>query len=248
MTVRVLLADKPVYRPRRRWRGLEYVFLLFGLIALDYYVWVNTEAVLSQAYESWSFEQDLRGQPASVRGFISEEIARLTGGRTADSGTKAVAQRETPAKPSVTTRPEPLAVIGRIEIPRLHVNVMVREGVTDQTLRQAVGHVPSTALPGELGNVALAAHRDTFFRPLQDIKKDDHITLETLNGSYEYVVESLKVVSPRDVWVLDASNGSTLTLVTCYPFHYIGSAPKRFIVRATQVTALDGRGAQHAGD
>jgi sortase A len=96
--------------------------------------------------------------------------------------------------------------------------------------------MPSTPLPGQLGNAALAGHRDTLFRQLQNIRRDDHITIQTVNGTFEYVVESLKIVQPDDLAVLKANKGDRLlTLITCYPFHYIGSAPQRFIVRARQV-------------
>ena len=244
MTVRVLLDDRPVSPRRSRIRWLEYLFLIAGLIALDYYVWVNASAALSQAYESWSFSQELRGQPVSIQGFISDEIAMLLGRKPAEPvaekrpAAPAVPGQKNPPQPAVP--PAPMSVIGRIAIPRLHVNVMVREGVTTAALRSAVGHVPSTSLPGQSGNVALAGHRDTFFRPLQGIQKDDKITVETLNGTYEYMVDSLRIVSPKDVWVLHSSNQKALTLVTCYPFYYVGSAPKRFIVHATQIAALDG--------
>jgi sortase A len=126
-------------------------------------------------------------------------------------------------------------LIGRLQIPRLGVAAMVREGADERTLRQAVGHIPGTALPGKTGNVALAGHRDTFFRELRNIRRDDAIDLQTDHGTYRYVVDSTKIVGPREVGVLKASGGETLTLVTCYPFYYIGSAPKRFIVHAAQL-------------
>jgi sortase A len=116
---------------------------------------------------------------------------------------------------------------------------MVREGAGEGTLRTAVGHIPGTALPGAAGNVALAGHRDTFFRALRNIRKNDSIDVQTGHGTYRYLVESTEIVGPRDVAVLKASGGETLTLVTCYPFYYVGSAPKRFIVRAAQVAALN---------
>jgi sortase A len=109
---------------------------------------------------------------------------------------------------------------------------MIMEGTDGRTLRHAVGHIPGTALPGQQGNVALAGHRDTFFRGLRNINKDDEITLTTLHGSYRYRVDSTQVVEPRDTEVLDATTDNILTLVTCYPFYFVGPAPKRFIVRA----------------
>jgi sortase A len=133
--------------------------------------------------------------------------------------------------------PAKRSVIGRLEIPRLQLAVMVREGADEGTLSRAVGHIPGTALPGNIGNVGLAGHRDTFFRALRNIRADDTIELQTTAGTYRYLVKSTKIVTPRDVSVLEASGGETLTLVTCYPFYYVGSAPKRFIVHATQVGA-----------
>jgi sortase A len=137
--------------------------------------------------------------------------------------------------PPAFAPPAPRSVIGRLEIPRLNLAVMVREGADEGTLSRAVGHIPGTALPGNVGNVGLAGHRDTFFRALRNIRADDTIELETTAGTYRYVVKSTRIVTPRDVSVLEASGGETLTLVTCYPFYYVGSAPKRFIVHAAQV-------------
>jgi len=128
-------------------------------------------------------------------------------------------------------------LIGRIEIPRLNVRAVVKEGVDSKTLRRAVGHVPGTALPGEVGNVAFAAHRDTFFRGLRDVRKDDRITVETFDREFQYVVDSTQIVNPKDVQVLRPTQEAVLTLVTCYPFNYVGNAPKRFIVRARQVSS-----------
>jgi sortase A len=126
-------------------------------------------------------------------------------------------------------------LVGRIEIPRLGVSAVVVEGVDKTTLRRAVGHIPGTALPGEPGNAGLAGHRDTFFRPLKDLRIKDQIRFSTLKGDFHYEVESLRIVAPEDVGVLAPSGENVLTLVTCYPFYYVGPAPKRWIVRARQV-------------
>ncbi len=127
-------------------------------------------------------------------------------------------------------------LVGRISIPRLGLSAMVVEGMDRTTLRRGVGHIPGTALPGEAGNVGLSGHRDTFFRPLKDLKIKDEIQLATLKGDFRYEVESLRVVDPADVGVLAPSHDNVLTLVTCYPFFYIGNAPKRFVARARQVS------------
>ena len=126
--------------------------------------------------------------------------------------------------------------LGRIDISSIDLTAMIMEGVDGRTLRHAVGHIPGTPLPGQRGNVALAGHRDTFFRGLRNIHKDDEITLTTLHGTYSYRVDSTQVVEPQDVNVLAATADDLLTLVTCYPFYFVGPAPKRFIVRAHRVT------------
>lgn len=126
--------------------------------------------------------------------------------------------------------------IGRIEIPRLRLSVAVVEGVDTTSLRHAIGHIPGTALPGKAGNVGLAGHRDTFFRPLKDLRIKDEIQVSTPHGNFKYQVVSLKIVEPEDVGVLAPSGENVLTLVTCYPFYFIGPAPKRWIVRAIQVS------------
>lgn len=113
---------------------------------------------------------------------------------------------------------------------------MILEGIDGRTLRRAVGHIPGTPLPGQPGNIALAGHRDTFFRALQNIRVDDEITLETLIGVYSYRVDSTEVVDPGETRVLDNSDDEILTLVTCYPFSFVGPAPKRFVVRARKLT------------
>jgi sortase A len=124
--------------------------------------------------------------------------------------------------------------IGEILIPRLRLTAIVAEGDSAAILRRAVGHLAGTALPGGSGNVVLAGHRDTFFRPLKQVQAGDAITLRTRDGDFEYVVESTAVVLPSDVGVIQPTGGRTLTLITCFPFFYLGSAPDRFIVRARE--------------
>jgi len=124
--------------------------------------------------------------------------------------------------------------IGEIQIPRLGLAAMVVQGDSAAILQRAVGHLADTALPGEPGNVVLAGHRDTFFRPLKRVRAGDAITLKTRNGDFEYLVESTAVVRPSDLQVIQPTNGRTLTLITCFPFSYVGPAPDRFIVRARE--------------
>jgi sortase A len=127
------------------------------------------------------------------------------------------------------------APIGRIEIPRVGVRAMIVNGTTDRDLRRAVGHIEGTPLFGSGGNVGLAGHRDTFFRGLRDIRRGDRIEVRTLQGTYLYTVDATEIVLPNDTEVLNASGRPTLTLVTCFPFDYVGSAPRRFIVEASEV-------------
>lgn len=135
--------------------------------------------------------------------------------------------------------PAPLiegGVIGEIQVPRLNLKAIVVQGASHAILQHAVGHIPDTSLPGQSGNVALAGHRDTFFRPLRHVRVGDAIHLKTLDGDFSYQVESTAVVAASAVEVLNATDGRTLTLITCFPFDYIGAAPNRFIVRAREIT------------
>jgi sortase A len=125
--------------------------------------------------------------------------------------------------------------IGTIHIARLGLTAVIVQGASSDILQRAVGHLSETALPGDSGNVVLAAHRDTFFRPLKGIRVGDAIIVRTYTGEYEYVVVSTAVVSPDAVEVLRPTREPTLTLVTCFPFAYLGTAPDRFIVRARAV-------------
>ena len=145
-------------------------------------------------------------------------------------------QLVSPVRPEATRGPAaPLVsgdLIGRLEIPRRDLSLIVMEGTSAATLRRAVGHIEGTALPGGKGNVALSGHRDTFFRPLRLIRTGDQIIITTLSGKFSYQVISTRVVEPTEMSVLDSTGKDILTLVTCYPFYFVGSAPERFIVRA----------------
>jgi sortase A len=127
------------------------------------------------------------------------------------------------------------APIGELSIPRVKLSAMVLHGSDARTLRRGPGHIENTPLPGEQGNVAIAGHRDSFFRPIRDVRVGDDIFLDTGDGRFHYRVSSLGIVEPTDVSVLDPTDTATLTLITCYPFWLAGPAPDRFIVRATEV-------------
>jgi sortase A len=193
-------------RVDRSLRAAEGILLLVGVLALGAYAAVHVSAAREQAALAQELEQQFSRKASSA------------------------AASPTP----MHTVPRSGSVVARIEVPRLGMSTMAREGADALTLSKAVGHVPDTALPGEPGNAAFAGHRDTFFRPLKGIHKGDEIVVTTAAGQYVYAVDETRVVKPSDVWVLEPTGTATLTLVTCYPFNYIGAAPDRFIVRATR--------------
>ena len=183
-------------------RTLERALLVVGLVALSWYAAAHLLATREQAALSRELEM--------ARTAASEGRVHVV----------------TPA------RLETRALVGRIEVPRIKLSAVAREGVDVRTLRGSVGHVPGTSLPGDAGNAAFAAHRDTFFSPLRFIRTGDEIVITTPEGIHRYAVTGTRVVAPSDVSVLEALPGHRLTLITCYPFDYVGSAPKRFIVQA----------------
>lgn len=199
-------------RTDRVLRTAERLLLVIGVVAFGWFASGQIHAVREQA--ALSRELDLAQRNAAVAG-------------AAQPATNTV------RTPSVLT---PRALIGRIEVPRLKLSAVAREGVDVRTLRGSVGHVPGTALPGEPGNAAFAAHRDTFFRPLAGIRKGDTVLVTTPDGVHRYRVYATRVVAPTEVSVLRSGQLSQLTLVTCYPFDYVGTAPQRFIVHAELTT------------
>ena len=200
----------------------RYFFLAAGLLALGYVGYALVDASLYQAYQTWQFEQALKSVTPAAGGVKQIHPSPLPAVAEADRA------------PVESAAPKG-SCLGQIEISSIGLTAMIEEGDDGRTLRRAVGHLPGTALPGQQGNVVLAGHRDTFFRPLGNIHKGDEITLTTLNGSYRYRVDFTEVVGPHVTEVLDHSTDPILTLVTCYPFYFVGPAPKRFIVRASRM-------------
>jgi len=196
-------------RPNRFMRWSRDAFLTVGVLTLGYNGFVVLDTKLYQVVQASHFQQQLESAKPAV---ASAERAR-----------------------DLPIPPTPRGVLGRIEIARIGLAAMIVEGTDERTLRRAVGHIPGTSLPGQQGNVAIAGHRDTFFRALDNIHSDDEITVTTLDGTYRYLVDSTQVVAPEDTQVLDDSSDTILTLVTCYPFYFVGPAPKRFIVRAHKI-------------
>jgi len=148
---------------------------------------------------------------------------------------QATAMRPHRTRPAQAPYPQDGTVLATLSIPDLRLSFVVVEGVSSRDLSLGPGHIPGTPLPGEDGNVAIAGHRDTVFRPLRWIRPTQTIRLTTPRGERDYRVVSTEIVNIRDVRVLNPTERNTLTLVTCYPFYYVGHAPKRFIVHADAV-------------
>jgi sortase A len=130
--------------------------------------------------------------------------------------------------------------LGVLRIPTIRLEAPLFDGTDDATLNYAVGRIAGTARPGEPGNIAIAGHRDGFFRGLKDVRVGDAIELRTPQGTDTYVVDRLQIVSPKDVSVLRPTDVPSLTLVTCYPFYFVGSAPQRYIVTASLTREIQG--------
>jgi sortase A len=203
-------------------RWARFSFLVVGLLALSYCAVVLLDRWAFQAYQTWQFERALKDAQTSAGANPEPAASPLPAPAEADR-----ARAQSLGIDGLAGSP-----LGRIEIGSIGLAAMIMEGVDGRTLRHAVGHIPGTSLPGQQGNIALAGHRDTFFRGLRNIQKDDKITLTTLHGSFSYRVDSTQVVEPEDTKVLRTTADDFLTLVTCYPFYFVGPAPKRFIVRA----------------
>jgi len=187
-------------------RRLANLLLLAGAMAAGTWVWSLVRGAIVQSRDSSAFERGIHDEPAAVNG---------------EATPRALANGD---------------LVGRLVIPRLNLRAMVREGAGEDTLEVALGHIPGTAVPGQNGNVGVAGHRDTLFRALRKIARNDQIQFQTLTGSYVYEVESTAIVAPQNVAVLAAGKHPELTLVTCHPFYYVGPAPDRFVVKARLVS------------
>jgi sortase A len=203
--MRLVIATKPL---RRILRWTQLILFAGGVSLLAYCGFVLLDAR--------SFQHGARRQ-----------LEQMRADRQAANGE--VRRTAFPSSPATSPPAVSGGLIGRIDIPRLGLSAIVIEGTSATSLRRAVGHITGTALPG---NVGISGHRDTFFRPLRNIRRNDIITLTTLFGDYRYRVVSTRIVRPDSVAELDPSRDEILTLVTCYPFYYVGPAPNRFIVKA----------------
>lgn len=201
-------------------RGL----LLVAFVCFAWVGWVMAETARVNAWQ----EREL----AAVTQSLAESSAASDAGSETDAAVASLAEKATPEWGVL----EEGDLVGRIDLERLDISAVMLHGMSSGTLRRAVGLLPGTARPGEPGNVGLAGHRDSFFRELGDTRRGDRIVLTTPHGHFHYEVESTRVVSPQDTHVLDQPmEGEELTLVTCYPFYFVGPAPDRFVVHAKRV-------------
>lgn len=200
-------------------RLLTIGLLLTGLAFLGDWTWEQLDARWFQSAQSRRLE-DLQLHAAASRLAAAPDAKRGDGA---------------PGKATSSAAPQTGDLIGKIDIDRVGLSAIIAEGTDSRTLRRAVGHVPSTPLPGEDGNVVLAGHRDSFFRGLRSVQAGDRIEVLTPDRRLRYEITSMEVVGAEDTDVLGPTKERSLTLITCYPFHYIGPAPDRYVVRARQV-------------
>jgi LPXTG-site transpeptidase (sortase) family protein len=221
-------------------RWIERLLFLIGIVCLGTWIYAFVDTRLYEMWQEQRLEEAIR-QRSSLQAAQNPPGPHRTATETDALGSFQRDESEDSGldEEFFQTDRENLAegdLVGRIKIPRVGVSAIVLHGVGKKTLRRGVGHIPGTALPEHGGNVGLAGHRDSFFRGLKDIRTDDTIEITTPEGTFEYRVEWTKIVRPRDTDVLEVEEGTpSLTLVTCYPFYYVGSAPKRFIVRAHRI-------------
>jgi sortase A len=223
MTLRIGQAKFPQHA--RGWflrRGAPLILFVIGISALSYCGYVVLDARLSQKAQSLQFDravEEARASNAAEGGSIPPVMPAFS-----EAG-------KATFNPASTNADEGIP-LGRIEITAIGLTAMIQEGTGRQTLQRGVGHITGTAPLDESGNIGLAGHRDTFFRKLRNIHEGDEIKLTTLRDSLLYRVDMISIVEPGDSKVLSDSGGDVLTLVTCYPFSFVGPAPKRYIVRA----------------
>jgi sortase A len=211
-------------------RSLERFLLLSGLLLVFVYASVR---IYSVVYAHATVQEFWRNQVAT----ISQPGNPLRQNPWIPDFRLWSPKRIEAYQTSVTTNmPAPLGVL---RIPSIGIEVPVLEGTDDLTLNRAVGHIDGTAAPGEEGNIGIAGHRDGFFRGLKDVHLGEYLDLYTEQGNRRYIVDEIHIVPPEDVSVLAPRPRSSITLVTCYPFYFVGSAPLRYIVHASTTGALN---------
>lgn len=222
-------------RPQARRRNpvkkiAEAICWMIAAITLGWFCYVQAESYLFQGEQSRRLDALLRARNSPAAPATN---AAVTSARDAEDDSLPMFARTPPPK---VYDAAPGDLLGRIEIPRLKVSATIIEGDDTDDLRHAVGHIPGTALPWESGNIGLAGHRDSFFRKIGDLRDGDQIVLTTVRGTFQFRASQFAIVKPDDVGVLSSLQQPALTLVTCYPFHYVGAAPQRFVIRAWRGT------------
>jgi sortase A len=215
-------------------RSVELVLVLSGVALLVVYAGARIHAVVgrAEALEAFEVAQSLRAtevSPAVEPGAPADVPATLQPTKTPDQSLWGENRREAYGASLGAKVGAPLGVL---TIPKIDLSVPIFEGTGEIVLNRGVGRIEGTAKVGQRGNLGIAGHRDGFFRGLKDIAVGDAVDLRTLDGTVRYRVTELLIVEPSDVYVLDPTDHATLTLVTCYPFYFVGDAPQRFIVKA----------------
>jgi sortase A len=205
MTVRI--RGTPVRRFARILGVVQRVTLISGLCLLIWPLFVSVESLRAQ----WAADRELA-------------LAMVTPRETITPARRAVVR-----SPGAPRRG---AALARFEVPRLKLSYALLEGTDHQTLDKSIGHIEDTALPGRMGNIGIAGHRNTHFRKLEWIRRGDEIVLTSPQGRFRYNVEWARLFRPGDIEVLDPSHGPAVTLITCFPFEYVGAAPLRYVIRA----------------
>lgn len=221
MTVRVRIEPGG----RQAVRFLAGLLMVVGLGGILYWMWALAEGAVYQYVQSIQFVKEV-GAGANP----GIPLEKTSGNPLVPGIAPPPARTHIPLLGTLWKR-DPL-VIGRLEVPRIGLSVMIRDGVDEATLRKAAGHLPSSAAPGQPGNFVVLGHRDTFFRPLRDIARGDLVRVETRQGDFTYLVESVTARSPDAVPVAGGGPAAISTLITCFPFSYTGPAPRRFVVQA----------------
>jgi len=204
---------------------IQQVLLIAGIALLSVFVGARIHAALLSRLAIVSFNAMQRAASPIGKG---DRAADANVDFTLWSQKRVAAYKQTLAE----RWPQPLAVL---RVPKIHLEAPILEGTDDLTLNRGLGRVANTAKLGEVGNVGIAGHRDGFFRGLKDVGVGDRLDLALPNRTETYVVDSVKIVDPRDLSVLEPTTERSLTLITCYPFYFIGSAPQRYIIHASMV-------------
>jgi sortase A len=214
-------------------RFLQWALIVAGVVLLGFWLGARIHSEIGQRSEIRRFENAQKKRSDQPAGETSPAPANaLSSALPVDTSLWAEGRIEEFEASLNEEFDTPLAIL---RIPKINLEVAVLSGTSELVLNRGVGHIAGTPRPGEEGNIGIAGHRDGFFRGLKDVVVGDLIELETPAGTEGYTITELLLVDPPDVWVLEPTEVPSMTLVTCYPFYFVGSAPQRYIVRAEHV-------------